>query len=56
MFHRPETLREWLTADTLDGWLKQSGGFYTSADDTKPSTLRGGVHPIAFGLPIAGLE
>ena len=39
-FHRPETLREWLTADTLDGWLKQSGGFYTSADDTKPSTLR----------------
>lgn len=39
-FHRPETLREWLTADTLDGWLKQSGGFYTSADNTKPSTLR----------------
>jgi type I restriction enzyme R subunit len=39
-FHRPETLREWVTADTLDGWLKQSGGFYTAADDTKPSTLR----------------
>jgi len=39
-FHRPETLREWLTADTLDAWLKQSGGFYTRADDTKPSTLR----------------
>jgi type I restriction enzyme, R subunit len=39
-FHRPETLREWLAADTLDGWLKQSGGFYTRADDTKPSTLR----------------
>src|SRR6266480_6240317 len=39
-FHRPETLRQWLTADTLDGWLKQSAGFYTSADDTKPSTLR----------------
>jgi len=39
-FHRPETLREWLTADTLDGWIKQSGGFYKSADDTKPSTLR----------------
>src|SRR5947207_7387274 len=38
--HRPETLREWLTADTLDGWIKQSGGFYTSADSTKPSTLR----------------
>src|SRR6266566_123956 len=39
-FHRPETMREWLTADTLDGWLKQSTGFYTRADDTKPSTLR----------------
>jgi type I restriction enzyme R subunit len=39
-FHRPETLRQWLTADTLDGWLKQSAGFYTRADDTKPSTLR----------------
>src|SRR2546422_215312 len=39
-FHRLETLREWLTADTLDGWLKQSGGFYTRADNTKPSTLR----------------
>jgi type I restriction enzyme R subunit len=39
-FHRPETLREWLTADTMDMWLKRSGGFYTAADDTKPSTLR----------------
>ena len=39
-FHRPETLREWLTADTLDAWIKRSGGFYTSADDEKPSTLR----------------
>jgi type I restriction enzyme R subunit len=39
-FHRPDTLREWLTADTLDAWLKQSGGFYTAADSAKPSTLR----------------
>ncbi len=39
-FHRPDTLREWLTADSLDAWLKRSGGFYTAADDTKPSTLR----------------
>ena len=39
-FHRPETLREWLTADTLDAWLKRQGAFYTAADDTKPSTLR----------------
>src|SRR6184192_1582758 len=40
VFHRPETLREWLTADTLDGWLKQSGRFYVRDSDTKPSTLR----------------
>lgn len=39
-FHRPETLREWISADTLDDWLKESGGFYTAADDTRPSTLR----------------
>ncbi len=39
-FHRPETLRDWLTADTLDTWTKRPGGFYTAADDTKPSTLR----------------
>src|SRR5436190_516444 len=42
-FHRPETLREWLTADTLDGWLAQSGGFYVRDGDTKPSTLRARV-------------
>jgi type I restriction enzyme, R subunit len=36
-FHRPETLREWLIADTLDAWIKQSGSFYTSADDTNPT-------------------
>lgn len=39
-FHRPETLREWLSADTLDAWIKLSGGSYTSADDANPSTLR----------------
>ena len=39
-FHRPGTLREWLTADTLDAWLKRPGGFYTAADHTKPSTVR----------------
>jgi type I restriction enzyme R subunit len=38
--HRPETLREGLAAETLDGWLKESSGFYTRADNTKPSTLR----------------
>ena len=39
-FHRPETLREWLRADTLDAWVKRPGGFYTAANDSKPSTLR----------------
>jgi type I restriction enzyme, R subunit len=39
-FARPETMRDWLQADTLDQWLKNSVGFYTAADDTKPSTLR----------------
>lgn len=39
-FHQPATLQEWLTADTLDLWLQRSGGFYTKADDTRPSTLR----------------
>lgn len=38
--HRPDTLREWLTADPLDAWQKRPGRFYTTADDTKPSTLR----------------
>ena len=37
--HRPQTLAEWLAAPTLDAWVKESGA-YTSADDTKPSTLR----------------
>jgi len=37
--HRPETLNEWLTAPTLDAWVKDNGA-YTAADDTKPSTLR----------------
>jgi type I restriction enzyme R subunit len=39
-FHRPDTIREWLRADTLDKWVKETGGFYTAAEDTKPSTLR----------------
>lgn len=37
--HRPETLADWLTAPTLDTWVKDSGA-HTAADDTKPSTLR----------------
>jgi type I restriction enzyme R subunit len=41
--HRPETLAEWLTADTLDAWVK-SNGAYTAADDSKPSSLRARLH------------
>lgn len=37
--HRPETLAEWLSAPTLDAWVK-SNGAYTGADDTRPSSLR----------------
>ena len=37
--HQPGTLAEWLSAETLDAWVKGHGG-YTAADDTKPSSLR----------------
>ena len=38
-FHRPETIRTWLTDDTLSAWVTANGS-HTAADDTKPSTLR----------------
>ncbi|MFN9971149.1 MAG: type I restriction endonuclease, partial [Phycisphaerae bacterium] len=37
--HQPETMAEWLVADTLHAWV-QATGAHTAADDTKPSTLR----------------
>ncbi len=37
--HRPETLAEWLAADTLDEWVKTTGA-HTAAEATRPSTLR----------------
>jgi type I restriction enzyme, R subunit len=37
--HQPATLAEWLSADTLDTWVKGHGAF-TAADDTKPATVR----------------
>lgn len=37
--HQPETLAEWLRAETLHDWVRSTGD-YTTADDTKPSTLR----------------
>ena len=42
--HRPETLADWLGAETLDAWVKRlrtgGTGFYTAAGDTRPSSLR----------------
>lgn len=42
--HRPETLAEWIDAETLDAWVKrlhaEGGGLYTAADDTRPSSFR----------------
>ena len=42
--HRPATLAEWVTAETLDEWVKrlyaEGSGFHTSADDTRPSSFR----------------
>ncbi|MFN0241512.1 MAG: DEAD/DEAH box helicase family protein [Planctomycetota bacterium] len=37
--HRPETLADWLRAETLDAWVRSTGAF-TAADDTRPSSLR----------------
>jgi len=48
-FHRPETIAEWLSADTLDAWVKcthPQGGLYTAADDTRPSTLRARIQTL----------
>lgn len=42
--HRPSTLADWLTTDTLNEWVKrlhaEGSGFHTSAEDTRPSSLR----------------
>ena len=42
--HRPVTLAEWITAETLDAWVKrlhaEGSGLYTAADDTRPSSFR----------------
>ena len=43
--HQPESLAEALTADTLHHWV-QSTGAHTTADDTKPSTLRARVRTV----------
>lgn len=48
-FHRPDTLAEWLAADTLDEWVKAlhlQGGLFTAAEDTHPSTLRSRIQTL----------
>lgn len=44
--HRPETLSDWINAETLDAWVKRlydDGGLYTAADNTRPASLRGRI-------------
>jgi type I restriction enzyme R subunit len=42
--HRPETLAEWIAAETLDAWVKrlhaEGGGLFTAANATRPSSFR----------------
>jgi len=42
--HQPETLADWIAEEALNDWVsnlhEEGAGFYTAADDTKPSTLR----------------
>jgi len=42
--HRPETLAEWIRAETLDTWVRrlhaEQGEGYTAADDTRPASFR----------------
>ena len=48
--HQPETLAEWLRAETLDAWVKrlrlEGGGVHTAADQTRPSSLRGRIQTL----------
>jgi type I restriction enzyme R subunit len=55
--HRPETIADWLKADTLDAWVKAlhegDGKLPTTLDATRPSTLRSriGTLPRFLGAP-----
>lgn len=45
--HRPDTIADWISAETLDAWAKrlheEAGGLYTAADDTRPASFRGRI-------------
>jgi type I restriction enzyme, R subunit len=43
--HRPATIGEWLSAKTLDAWVKESGS-HTAAEDTRISTLRSRIQTL----------
>ncbi|MGH7575154.1 MAG: type I restriction-modification enzyme R subunit C-terminal domain-containing protein [Longimicrobiales bacterium] len=48
--HRPETLADWIQAETLDAWVKrlhaEEGGFHTAADDTRPASFRARIETL----------
>ncbi|MDE0003651.1 MAG: hypothetical protein OXQ29_13250, partial [Rhodospirillaceae bacterium] len=48
--HRPETLAQWVRAETLDAWVKrlhkEGGGFYTAAGEGRPASLRGRIRTL----------
>ncbi len=48
--HRPETLAGWTKAETLDAWVRSTGAF-TSADATKPSSLRARLRAMPTVVP-----
>lgn len=52
--HRPETLAEWIGAETLDAWVRRlhaEGGLHTAADDTRPSSFRARIRTMPPLVP-----
>ena len=49
--HQPETLGEWLRAETLDAWVRrprsEGGGVYSVAAGTRPSSLRARIQTLS---------
>ncbi len=48
--HRPETLSDWVKAETLDAWVErlhlEAGGLYTVTGGTNPSSLRARIQTV----------